>query len=253
MYLISLKPPRRAGVQEAPLELDLSSVVRRMGSKSVALISAELGNYIEGDVRQVVLPLHEDFERTVLLSDYLGVDDVVLVPTRPLSVEDFAEMYDLAVSYGKRIYWIFGGPKSPFASVEHVLDIARNIHPRAVYTVVDVVHERSPRKLVSDLVQLGHLVKGMYLSNRARGSRRRTSLFSSNGLINYAKVVQTAILLGLDAKMIVKHSEVDRYGVDLKMLQEIVDTTRSTGKFDKDVVRLVEKIYNEILGAEEID
>jgi len=249
VYLISLRPSQLRRTVDVTVELDLLLDVKRLQHKSIALVAVELEDYVGDGVGQVVLPLYEDFERTILLSDYLGVDDVVLVPTRPLKLEDFAEVYDIAVGYGKRIYWVFGGPKSPFSNVQQVIELARSVHPRAAYTIVDVVHESSPRKLTSDLVQLGQLVRGLYLSNRSRGSRRRSSLFGSNGVINYAKVAQVAILLDLDVKMVLKHDDVDQYPTDLRILREIVDTTRSTRKFDKDVVKLVEKVYNELFSA----
>jgi len=192
-----------------------------------------------GDPQAIVLDPRdpEQLERGIMLADLLNVERIVATP--PTSIDDLADLFDLAARYGVELNWLYG--LGPMSSVEDVYTVAREVHPRAARVVYDPVRARSMRQIARELVWLGGYIREIYVSNRARGSRVRLLPMHPSGLINYAIIIEILNAIDWSGYLTIRVARelLREVPAHASALMQIIETVTSTGRLSRTASRLM--------------
>lgn len=206
-------------------------------STSPLLLSTELEDL--GEPRAIVLDPRdaEQLERGIMLADMLNVERIVATP--PETVDDVAELYEVAVRYGVELNWLYGS--GPMSSIEDVYTVAREVHPRAARVVYDPVRARSMRQIARDLVWLGGYIREIYVSNRSRGSGVRLLPMHPSGLINYAVVLEILNAIDWSGYLTIRVARdlLREVPVHASALMQLAETITNTGRLSRTARRLL--------------
>lgn len=243
---------RAEGFIRAAAELNLPYVLDASNYSfegSPYLHAVELEEEFPTPPALLVLP-GGDLRKHVHIADLLGVGSIAMPP--PPRVEELAEVYEEARGYGIEVHWLYGEP--PLARPADVEAVAEAVHPRAARVVYDAVKAKSMRGLLYDLVKMQSNIATLYMSNRRGPKGPRLPPFDPAGAINYAYVVQAALLLQWDGRFVLRMSP--QYLGELKaqaaVFNEVVETYKG-GKSSKRVRRMVARIFDEIFDEGGLD